>query len=260
MESATSCSTRNDHENILHLKLNKPKSWNWEICTDISSSHIKFPRVILCDKDGTLLADIHKANCVKSNNSFNTLNYVINQNKSQRLNDIKKQGREYSFSVRIPEYPMDRKSYCIDNSYCTSVLSDEISNENISCNIDESEIPVYIYSGKGLILRNFKDKEFDEIRNKQKLNRGSQMRNTDFEAVTDKCFDKKSKSSFKLLTDLDYIPSATLKPQISFKSDDFDENIENLNDEYSIHTIYSSKNNENDENSAGELRINIVQI
>lgn len=60
------------------------------------------------------------------------------------------------------------------------------------------------------------------------------LRNTDFEAVTDKCFDKKNKNSLKLLTDSNYILSATLRPQMSFESDDFDENIDNLNNEYSI--------------------------
>lgn len=255
MASAKSFSTRKDQKNIIQLKLNKPKSWNWEICTDKSASHIRFPRVILRDKDGILLADIHKANCVKSNRSCNTLNYAINRNKSQRLNDIKKRSTECSFSVNIPKYPMDKKSNCINNSCSTSVLSDAISNENISYSTDESEIPVYIYSGKGLILRNFKDKEFDEIRNEHKLNRGSQMRNTNFVAVTDKFCNIKGESSLKLSADLKTIPSAMLKPQISLKSDDDDENIYNLNEECSIHTIYSS---ENDENSAGELIISIV--
>lgn len=249
MASTTSFSTRNDHENMLHLKLNKPRSWNWEICTDKSA--LKFPRVILCDKDGTLLADIRKANCVKSNR---TLNNAINQNKSQRLNDIEKRSSEYSFSVNIPEYPMDKKSYCIDNSCCNCVLSDGISAGNISFNTDESKIPVFIYSGRGLILRNFKDKEFNEIRNKHKLNRGSKMRNNNLLSMTDKCCDLENKSSLKLSTGSDYIPSATLKPHISFKNNDDDKSIDNSNDKCS-NTNCSSKN---DENSAGELRIIII--
>lgn len=134
-------------------------------------------------------------------------------------------------------------------------MSDAISNENISYNTDESEITVYIYSGKGLILRNYKDKEFDEIRNKHKLNRGFQMRNTNFVAVTDKSCNIKGESSLKLSADLNNILSAMLMPQISLKSDDDDKNIDNSNEECSIHTIYSSKN---DGDSAGELIINIV--
>lgn len=249
MASTASSSTRENQGNILHLKLNKSKSWNWEICTDRSASHIKFPRVILYDNDGKLLADIHKANCVISNRSCNTVNYDPNQNESQHLNYIEKRSSECSFSDSIAEYPLDKKSYCIDNSCCTSVLSDELSNKNLSSNTDGSEIPVYVYSGKGLILRNFKDKEFDEIRNKQKLNRGSQMRNTYFVAKADKCCNLNKKSSLKLSTDSD-IQSA--KPQISFKSDVDDENIDYSSDKCSIHTIYSNKNYEN---SDGELRI-----
>lgn len=65
--SPSSLSVRSDGEsvnNIVKLKLKKPKSWNWELSTSASSSLIAFPRILLYDNKNKLLADVEEADCI----------------------------------------------------------------------------------------------------------------------------------------------------------------------------------------------------
>lgn len=50
----------------------------------------------------------------------------------------------------------------------TNELSPPIAHNQIMPSLPSAEVPIYIYSAKGLIRRNFNAKEFDEIRNREK--------------------------------------------------------------------------------------------
>lgn len=169
MASSTS-SSRQNSKDILRLKFKKPESWNWEISTDKSVECIEFPRILLYDNVGNLLADIQEANCVKSNKSAKSINEVKNIKRSKSKSVVQKRERESDKSKKSIERTVSELSKNISN-YCDMDISKSTSDEDnfpMKSISEESEIPVYIYSAKGLIRRNFKDKEFDEIRDKQK--------------------------------------------------------------------------------------------
>lgn len=65
-ESRTSSvNSENDGiNNVVKLKLKKPKTWNWELSTSKSSPHICFPHILLYDDKNSLLAVTNEANAV----------------------------------------------------------------------------------------------------------------------------------------------------------------------------------------------------
>lgn len=254
---------RNASENnILKLKLKKPKSWNWELSTSKSSVYIDFPRVMLYDNKNKLLADVTEADCVvsgrlskeKCSNNISSQSSLSNKIKS--INSLKQSSsfcasrdnqsiyepkaksidnyNEASFNDRndankIPNGSTShinvkkcKRSLSTNSHDVNAFLSDFVSQlkdqgyeckirrknsnaQNIhkhassingtkheqsttsinnieykrhdnnssltvsSANKTEPEIPILIYSEKGLIQRDFNAKEFDAIRNSEKL-------------------------------------------------------------------------------------------
>lgn len=185
--------------NILKLKLKKPKSWNWELSTSKSSANIDFPRILLYDSNNKLLADVNEADFIvngKENEPFTPINLSLSSNSSKR-NRLRK---SCSFSVSNLSLNSTRNSSLTirsdrSNDRCSSLKSDKsLKTRSRSHSItsqctlqndgtDEStrnelqvpskteeklsEVPIYIYSAKGLIKRDFNAKEFDAIRNRQ---------------------------------------------------------------------------------------------
>lgn len=192
--------------NIVKLKLKKPKSWNWELSTSKSSAHIDFPRVLLYNADGELLADIGEADLIvsgKENEPYmpphrslselseaNTLrkcsSFCVTSSSLRSLSNpsvtIGSSGStgSKSFSGKISSSNTDIPQKCIrsnsvsfnqTNAFNThanvhekpSIASATTSKVDIS---DQPEEPIYIYSAKGLVKRDFNAKEFDAIRNR----------------------------------------------------------------------------------------------
>lgn len=74
--SSAACDFKKNHqnvENLIKVKLKKPKSWNWELCTSKSSSSIQFPEIQLYDHKNNFLASANDANLVISNNITNSV-------------------------------------------------------------------------------------------------------------------------------------------------------------------------------------------
>lgn len=185
--------------NILKLKLKKPKSWNWEISTSKSSAHINFPRVLLYDSYNKLLADVAEADFIVNGNqkepsslsspsqsqstylSFPEINQKNSLRKSSSFctsnssngthttpnNELfekckRSQNGKSCAALDRDTFDMNGALHC--NTLETTELADELPNES---NMNKSEIPIFIYSAKGLIKRDFNAKEFDGIRNNQ---------------------------------------------------------------------------------------------
>ncbi|XP_031631093.1 putative uncharacterized protein DDB_G0282133 isoform X2 [Contarinia nasturtii] len=201
-----------DDNNILKLKLKKPKLWNWELSTSKSSANIDFPRILLYDSNNKLLADVNKADFVINGkeNEPHTSSSPIHLS----LYDISKKVRlrkSCSFSVSNSTLNSPQNSSIIIRSddKCSSLKTDSSLKTNRKCtrshsitsqytlhhNADDDEsinniekddiellssskeqdeveenlpeVPIYIYSAKGLVKRDFNAKEFDAIRNRQ---------------------------------------------------------------------------------------------
>lgn len=190
--------------NILKLKLRKPKLWNWELSTSKSSANIDFPRILLYDSNNKLLADVNEADFVingKENEPHSSSVHFTDGSKKNRLR------KSCSFSVSNSTLNSPQSSSIIIRSddRCSSLKTDSSLKANRKCtrsqsitsqctlhkgnddddNDDESiskhesdvskaqeneklpEVPIYIYSAKGLVKRDFNAKEFDAIRNRQ---------------------------------------------------------------------------------------------
>lgn len=188
--------------NILKLKLKKPKSWNWELSTSKSSAHIDFPRVLLYDNNDKLLADIEEANLIINGKENEPLSSV--QSSSLGINNRSRVRKSSSFCVSSPtvnslKSPVitiesdgsndQNDSLMIDKSIHSErsrnvishksspsqtktdiddklIESRDIPNEPFKENTQMPEAPIYIFSAKGLVKRDFNAKEFDTIRNR----------------------------------------------------------------------------------------------
>lgn len=189
--------------NILRLKLKKPKSWNWEISTSKSSAHINFPRVLLYDSYNKLLADVAEADFIVNGNqkepsslsspsqwqsqsqstylSFPELNQKNSLRKSSsfctsnssngthtipnnELFEKCKHSQNGKSCAALERDTIDMNGALHCNTLETTELADKLPNE---LNSNKSEIPIFIYSAKGLIKRDFNAKEFDGIRQNQ---------------------------------------------------------------------------------------------
>lgn len=193
--------SENNSENILKLKLKKPKSWNWELSTSKSSININFPRILLYDSNNKLLADVDEADFVvngKENEPYTPVHLLSSD--ISRKNRLRK---SCSFSVSNSSLNSARTSGIIiqsdhSNDKYSSLKSDSSLKSKNKCTRSYSissqctlqndetdaltkneievpsqdeeklpEAPIYIYSAKGLIKRDFNAKEFDDIRNRQ---------------------------------------------------------------------------------------------
>lgn len=188
--------------NILKLKLRKPKSWNWELSTSKSSLNIDFPRILLYDSNNKLLADVDEANFIvngkenepytpvhlslseitrkshlKKSRSFSASNLTVSsaRNSSTVIHSDRSNDRYSSLKSdsSFKSASKSTRSHSIA-SQCTLHNSEDVdeSIENgmdVASKEDEQlpEVPIYIYSAKGLIKRDFNAKEFDAIRNRQ---------------------------------------------------------------------------------------------
>lgn len=180
--------------NILKLKLKKPKSWNWELSTSKSSANIDFPRILLYDSNNKLLADVDEANFIvngKENDpatlvhrspsdisrrsrlrkscSFSVSNSSLNSGSTIILSD--RSNDKYS-SLKSDITFKSTRSLSISQSTLQHDESDVSIKNEIKVPTKEKEeklpeVPIYIYSAKGLVKRDFNAKEFDEIRNRQ---------------------------------------------------------------------------------------------
>lgn len=165
--------------NILKLKLKKPKSWNWELSTSKSSAHIEFPRVLLYDNKNKLLADIEEANFVINGKENTPLFASPGQCSSSDTNDRSRIRKSSSFCVSTSTINSPKSP--ASNDQCNSLNSNDVpQNPNeidaklieshdipneVSKDVTETpEAPIYIYSAKGLVKRDFNAKEFDTIR------------------------------------------------------------------------------------------------
>lgn len=186
--------------NILKLKLKKPKSWNWELSTSKSSAHIEFPRILLYDSDNKLLADIGEADLIvngkenephtplhlslsdiskrsrlQKSRSFTILNSTLNSPRSSSLNINRSFGNPSKTDCSLHSNSKCTRSHST-SSQCIYRNVDIVETESIKCDAAASstekeenlaEVPIYIYSAKGLVKRDFNAKEFDAIRNRQ---------------------------------------------------------------------------------------------
>lgn len=252
-----------DDNNIVKLKLKKPKSWNWELSTSKSSPHIDFPRILLYDSKNRLLADVEEADCIiNGSNETNISRSESNNNSVCRSLENSGRGRQKcgsantlksSSSFSIPKN--GRVTFNVDNDSLVNTASGSIKNarkckrsmstnsndvkeflgdfvsqlkskgyeckvrrksssdRNINRNLGQNGIihanangnkeeyrkfevasslkaqpppsppppeqPIFIYSGKGLVQRDFNAKEFNDIRNREKLYRRSTTCNLD---------------------------------------------------------------------------------
>lgn len=176
-----------NENNILKLKLKKPKSWNWELSTSKSSAHIDFPRILLYDNNDKLLADIEEANLIinskenvhnlstenndkhsiKKSNSFSILKSTPNSFKHSTLNGYDGLNQSIrSQTVLLHRLEKNQSKCCNDDKVIESTdIQNDVSTECIQL----PEAPIYIYSAKGLVKRDFNAKEFDALRNRTNL-------------------------------------------------------------------------------------------
>lgn len=231
--------------NIVKLKLRKPKSWNWELSTSVSSPLIDFPRILLYDNNNKLLADVEEADCIingdenfaitntathmlngprrsascrsfdsfKRNansrhsskvNSSNTLKTsstfstpksgrvtfdVADGSKRDSLKNTRKCKRSLSTNLSkslhgVNELLEDVVSQLQSKGYeckvrrksnseryankCERPIVKQQTNEASPTPPPPAEVPIFIYSAKGLIRRDFNAKEFDELRNRER--------------------------------------------------------------------------------------------
>lgn len=181
--------------NILKLKLKKPKSWNWELSTSKSSAHIDFPRILLYDNNDKLLADIEEANLIigsKENEPISPMQISSpesnNKNRLRKSNsfcvsnsktpttidfDGSKNSINEQINGRLEHYVRSRSvSHKSEKSHEKIDVSDKpIESHNLQNEVSMEdtqmpEAPIYIYSAKGLVKRDFNAKEFDGIRNR----------------------------------------------------------------------------------------------
>lgn len=188
--------------NVVKLKLRKPKSWNWELSTSKSSAHIEFPRVLLYDASGELLADIGEADLIVSGKENEP--YMPPHHSLSELSETETLQKSSSFCVTSPsirtlsnpnitirsgsssgskstDIPHKcRRSNSVSfnqiNAFKTHgnglgkpvIAENEETVAEVRSNVDINppEDPIYIYSAKGLIKRDFNAKEFDKIRNR----------------------------------------------------------------------------------------------
>lgn len=199
-------SHQSDTNNILKLKLKKPKSWNWELSTSKSSAHIDFPRVLLYDKNDRLLADVEEANFIVNGKENPMPMHSPHSTESNDRNRTARKSNSFCVSSSSTKSSLksppiikfvDSDSHSCDNDIAVNVNSSNSNNSyklnlnplvkidndnddnvidshNIPNDDDESEeetsqlpiVPILIYSAKGLIQRDFNAKEFDGIRNR----------------------------------------------------------------------------------------------
>lgn len=186
-------SRHQSENNILKLKLKKPKSWNWELSTSKSSANINFPRILLYDSNNKLLADVDEADFVvngKENELHTPVHHSLSDiNKNTRLrkscsftvlNSSLNSPRTSNTLIRS-DHSNDRdssfrsenrcvRSHSINSQYTIQNAEDGEHDDVYASSTEEEkkpEVPIYIYSAKGLVKRDFNAKEFDGIRNKQ---------------------------------------------------------------------------------------------
>lgn len=176
--------------NIVKLKLKKPKSWNWELSTSKSSAHIDFPRILLYDNNDKLLADIEEANLIigskenvpnspmqissPENNDKNRIrkssSFCVSNSKTPTTIDLS--GSKTSVNTQTNgDLQHSLRSRSVSHRSEKSQSNIDVSDKTIeSHNLPEDtqmpEAPIYIYSAKGLVKRDFNAKEFDGIRNR----------------------------------------------------------------------------------------------
>lgn len=170
--------------NVLKLKLKKPKSWNWELSTSKSSSHIDIPRVLLYDNYDKLLADIGEADLIvngKENipkpSAFMKFTNTSKKNevrKSHSFCSLSSSNGQVSLTFNKCKHPEDlppcykQRDYNLNNKKDINVgYSTKIAETLTDLNEKNLEVPIFIYSAKGLVQRDFNAKEFDKIRKKQ---------------------------------------------------------------------------------------------
>lgn len=152
---------------VLKLKLKKPRSWNWELSTSKSSSHIDIPRVLLYDNYDKLLADIGEADLiVNGKENIPKPSAFMKFTNTSKKNEVKK---SHSFCSLDPSTTTQR-DYNLNNKKDINVAySTKIAETLTDLNGKNLEVPIFIYSAKGLVKRDFNAKEFDKIRKKQLL-------------------------------------------------------------------------------------------
>lgn len=134
-----SSSLHSEHDtinNIVKLKLNKPKSWNWELSTSKSSPHICFPHIILYDDKNNLLAEASEANFVINGatgsnqppNNNNTSRNLTFPNNDYHLNDVGKKLLKHSASKTSISSKENERARIIN------------STELIDCTVEDDEI------------------------------------------------------------------------------------------------------------------------
>lgn len=171
--------------NVLKLKLKKPKSWNWELSTSKSSSHIDIPRVLLYDNYDKLLADIGEADLiVNGKENIPKPSAFMKFTNTSEKNEVKKShsfcsldssnvrvsltSNKCKHSEDLPCYK--QRDYNLSNKKDLNVAYSTKRAETLTdLNGKNLEVPIFIYSAKGLVKRDFNAKEFDKIRKKQLL-------------------------------------------------------------------------------------------
>lgn len=193
-------------DNVLKLKLKKPKSWNWELSTSKSSAHIEFPRILLYDTDDKLLADIEEADCVvngknsgRSNqaidkkhrlhksSSFNVYNSTASTDRlriSYEKSSSPNSERSRSHSIYSHQgYKSKVQKDAIDRPII--LLKDDLMHATTKLDDKQPEIPIFIYSARGLVQRDFNAKEFDAIRNCHENRQQNDVTRADLSSTTD---------------------------------------------------------------------------
>lgn len=249
-ESDTSSFVQREHDtinNVLKLKLKKPKSWNWELSTSKSSPHICFPRILLYDDKNSLLAVTNEANTVINGASgcqrnVNNVRHSISSNsvvkkpkriKSGASNGLSGDGSSdrahiinstelidcsYASPPSVPSISRSessrsrkcKRSVSISSCDIIEILDEFVSDlksQGINCNVRrrssssasnrksvevpedmyevadpitiseiddivengvQPEIPILVYSERGILRRDLNAKEFQSIRNRDK--------------------------------------------------------------------------------------------
>lgn len=131
---------QSENNNILKLKLRKPKSWNWELSTSKSSAHIDFPRVLLYDTNNRLLADIEEANFIV-NGKENELHAMPAHHQSHSM-DSNDRSRTTKKS----------NSFCVSSSSTKSSLKNpiiKIESDSPSCGDNDIALHIDDHSSNG---------------------------------------------------------------------------------------------------------------
>lgn len=132
-----SSSIHSEHDainNIVKLKLNKPKSWNWELSTSKSSPHICFPHIVLYDDKDNLLAEANEANCII--NGATGVNQRANNNRASRNSVLSNSDHLSDVSGKLRRPWKSRTSINSPENERARIIN---STELIDCTVEDDE-------------------------------------------------------------------------------------------------------------------------